>query len=64
MSEAVANAIADNDTVIVEAGTGTGKTYAYLVPAMLWGGRSSFRPVPRTCRTSFTSATFRRYAMR
>jgi ATP-dependent DNA helicase DinG len=48
MSEAVANAIADNDTVIVEAGTGTGKTYAYLVPAMLWGGRSSFRPVPRT----------------
>ncbi len=39
MSEAVANAIADNDTVIVEAGTGTGKTYAYLVPAMLWGGK-------------------------
>lgn len=39
MSEDVANAIADNDTVIVEAGTGTGKTYAYLVPAMLWGGK-------------------------
>ncbi|MBU9382334.1 ATP-dependent DNA helicase [Burkholderia gladioli] len=29
---------ADN-TLIVEAGTGTGKTYAYLVPAMLWGGK-------------------------
>ncbi|WP_354685826.1 ATP-dependent DNA helicase [Cupriavidus necator] len=39
MAEAVAGAIADSDTVIVEAGTGTGKTYAYLVPAMLWGGK-------------------------
>ncbi|WP_454735315.1 ATP-dependent DNA helicase [Cupriavidus necator] len=39
MAEAVAGAIAENDTVIVEAGTGTGKTYAYLVPAMLWGGK-------------------------
>ncbi|WP_454751793.1 ATP-dependent DNA helicase [Cupriavidus necator] len=39
MAEAVAGAIAESDTVIVEAGTGTGKTYAYLVPAMLWGGK-------------------------
>ena len=39
MAEAVAHAIAQNDTVIVEAGTGTGKTFAYLVPAMLWGGK-------------------------
>lgn len=39
MADAVAEAIASNDTVIVEAGTGTGKTYAYLVPAMLWGGK-------------------------
>ncbi len=28
-----------DNTLIVEAGTGTGKTYAYLVPAMLWGGK-------------------------
>lgn len=39
MAEAVAGAIASHDTVIVEAGTGTGKTFAYLVPAMLWGGK-------------------------
>lgn len=39
MAEAVAGAIERSDTVIVEAGTGTGKTYAYLVPAMLWGGK-------------------------
>ncbi|CAM2176454.1 ATP-dependent DNA helicase [Burkholderia orbicola] len=30
---------AGDNTLIVEAGTGTGKTYAYLVPAMLWGGK-------------------------
>jgi ATP-dependent DNA helicase DinG len=35
-----ANALDDGgNTLIVEAGTGTGKTYAYLVPAMLWGGK-------------------------
>lgn len=39
MARAVANAIEAADSVIVEAGTGTGKTYAYLVPAMLWGGK-------------------------
>lgn len=39
MAQAVANAIEASDSIIVEAGTGTGKTYAYLVPAMLWGGK-------------------------
>ncbi|WP_411190572.1 ATP-dependent DNA helicase [Paraburkholderia sp. B3] len=36
-----ANTVAEagDNTLIVEAGTGTGKTYAYLVPAMLWGGK-------------------------
>lgn len=33
------DADAGDNTLIVEAGTGTGKTYAYLVPAMLWGGK-------------------------
>ncbi|WP_431076396.1 ATP-dependent DNA helicase [Ralstonia thomasii] len=39
MAQAVANAIEAADSIIVEARTGTGKTYAYLVPAMLWGGK-------------------------
>ncbi|MGH8154470.1 MAG: ATP-dependent DNA helicase, partial [Rhodanobacteraceae bacterium] len=39
MSEAVADAIADHDALVVEAGTGTGKTFAYLVPALLSGKR-------------------------
>ncbi|MGA7777986.1 MAG: ATP-dependent DNA helicase [Paraburkholderia sp.] len=43
-AEAAAGEAADGldgseNTLIVEAGTGTGKTYAYLVPAMLWGGK-------------------------
>ena len=39
MADAVAGAIADASTLIVEAGTGTGKTFAYLVPALLSGQR-------------------------
>jgi len=39
MARAVQHAIAECETLIAEAGTGTGKTYAYLVPAMLSGER-------------------------
>ncbi|MDJ0813554.1 MAG: ATP-dependent DNA helicase [Woeseiaceae bacterium] len=35
MAEAVAEAIAGCDKLVVEAGTGTGKTFAYLLPALL-----------------------------
>src|SRR5215468_8855814 len=37
MAEAVEQALSDNKHLIVEAGTGTGKTLAYLVPAILSG---------------------------
>jgi ATP-dependent DNA helicase DinG len=39
LAEAVATAIERAGSLIAEAGTGTGKTYAYLVPALLAGGR-------------------------
>ncbi|MFZ3003755.1 MAG: ATP-dependent DNA helicase [Undibacterium umbellatum] len=39
MAKAIANAIAGQTTLLAEAGTGTGKTYAYLTPALLWGGK-------------------------
>ena len=39
MAEAIAEAIAANGLLIAEAGTGTGKTFAYLVPALLTGGK-------------------------
>ena len=40
MAKAIAAAIAGQSTLIAEAGTGTGKTFAYLVPALLWGGKT------------------------
>ncbi|MFC5743694.1 ATP-dependent DNA helicase [Dyella tabacisoli] len=39
MARAVQHAIAEREILIAEAGTGTGKTYAYLVPALLSGQR-------------------------
>lgn len=39
MAEAVEAALADKRHLIVEAGTGTGKTLAYLIPAILSGKR-------------------------
>ncbi|HSV17919.1 MAG TPA: ATP-dependent DNA helicase [Casimicrobiaceae bacterium] len=39
MAQAVAEAIAARRQLVAEAGTGTGKTLAYLVPALLYGGK-------------------------
>jgi ATP-dependent DNA helicase DinG len=39
MAEAVASVIESGGTLLVEAGTGTGKTLAYLIPAILSGRR-------------------------
>ncbi len=39
MAEAVAAALHARDVLVCEAGTGIGKTLAYLVPALLCGGR-------------------------
>ena len=36
---AIANAVHSRECLIAEAGTGTGKTFAYLVPALLAGGQ-------------------------
>jgi ATP-dependent DNA helicase DinG len=39
MADAVTASIASGEALVVEAGTGTGKTFAYLVPALLSGKR-------------------------
>ena len=39
MAERIAATIAADRVLIAEAGTGTGKTFAYLVPALLGGGK-------------------------
>ena len=59
MAQAIARAIASRTQLVAEAGTGTGKTFAYLVPALLYGGKVIVSPGRRRCRTSSSSATFR-----
>src|SRR6516165_9291638 len=39
MAQGVSAALAAGESLVVEAGTGTGKTFAYLVPALLSGKR-------------------------
>lgn len=39
MAQMLHSAVRENRCVIAEAGTGTGKTFAYLVPALLSGGK-------------------------
>lgn len=39
MAQAIARTIEDQEILVAEAGTGTGKTFAYLVPALLSGGK-------------------------
>jgi len=39
MAAAVARTLDDGGKLMVEAGTGTGKTLAYLIPALLTGRR-------------------------
>lgn len=39
MAQAIAETIENKSILVAEAGTGTGKTFAYLVPALLAGGK-------------------------
>lgn len=39
MAQSVARTIAESGVLVAEAGTGTGKTFAYLVPALLSGAK-------------------------
>jgi DNA polymerase-3 subunit epsilon/ATP-dependent DNA helicase DinG len=48
MLHAVANAFNDGATLLVEAGTGTGKSLAYLLPAIHWATQNNQRVVIST----------------
>ncbi len=39
LAQQIAEVITERGTLVAEAGTGTGKTFAYLVPALLQGGK-------------------------
>lgn len=48
MAEAIARAFNTGKHLIVEAGTGTGKSIAYLVPAILWAAQNQERVIIST----------------
>ncbi len=48
MARAVGAALENRETLVVEAGTGTGKTFAYLVPALLSGRHTVISTGTRT----------------
>src|SRR5882762_2466681 len=55
MAERVAGALAARESLVVEAGTGTGKTFAYLVPALLCGSRVLISTGTRTLQDQLFS---------
>ena len=48
MAEAVGRSLSEGGQLVVEAGTGTGKSLAYLVPSALWSLRNNGRVVVTT----------------
>jgi len=55
MAQRVAGALAARESLVVEAGTGTGKTFAYLVPALLCGARVLISTGTRTLQDQLFS---------
>ncbi len=55
MAERVSRALEAREPLVVEAGTGTGKTFAYLVPALLSGGRVLISTGTRTLQDQLYS---------
>ncbi|MGI6066136.1 MAG: helicase C-terminal domain-containing protein [Bacillota bacterium] len=48
MAMSVARSFNENQHLIVEAGTGTGKSLAYLIPAVIWGTKTGQKVVAST----------------
>src|SRR5882757_6801307 len=55
MAQRVATALEHRESLVVEAGTGTGKTFAYLVPALLSGARVLISTGTRTLQDQLFS---------
>ena len=48
MLQAITDALSNSQHLMVEAGTGIGKSFAYLVPAAMWSMRNNTRVVIST----------------
>ncbi|EDJ88903.1 probable ATP-dependent helicase [Haemophilus influenzae 22.1-21] len=53
MAHAVGKAIQNKSSLVVEAGTGTGKTFAYLAPALVFGKKPLFLQDLKIFKISF-----------
>jgi len=58
MAEAIESSVQNGQHLIVEAGTGTGKTLAYLVPLIRSGQRVVISTGTKTCRSNSFTRTF------
>lgn len=54
-AQAVGQAIENRETAVVEAGTGTGKTFAYLIPAILSGSKTIVSTASKTLQDQLFS---------
>ena len=61
MAIAIASALEQKSNALIEAGTGTGKTFAYLVPILLQKKMRLSLPVQKRCKTSFIIKIYRPY---
>lgn len=64
MSNAVTESIEQQHVLVAEAGTGTGKTYAYLVPALRSGKKSLFLRDQKPYKINCITETYRQLLMR
>ena len=55
LAQAIGQAIQDRATLVAEAGTGIGKTWAYLVPAFIQGGKVLISTGTRTLQDQLFS---------
>ena len=53
MAYAVGKAIQNKSSLVIEAGTGTGKTFAYLAPALVFGKKPLFLQDLKSSRSAF-----------
>lgn len=58
MAQRIADTLASATVLVAEAGTGTGKTFAYLAPAILSDKKSLFPPVLKISRINYSDAIY------
>ncbi len=55
MAQAIARAIGEESILVAEAGTGTGKTFAYLIPCLLSGKKALISTATKTLQDQLYS---------